>query len=429
MDIHVYNILIVDDSRSILALLEDMILTNVPDVRVFTCKNSMDALEYLKENRVNLIMLDIHMPVMDGFEFAKIIKSDSKTKMIPIIFITASSNTQEFAKKGFALGAIDYVQKPFDETLLANKINTYVKLFKKEDELQSAYNVIHNILSHVDNMICIINKEEILLANKRFLNFFGFEDEKSLKSKHKNICDFFVLEEKNITNDMCNQNLIDYLLSSQTVDTKISLYDEAKFEEKIFIIKISAMNTENQEAQEYIISLTDISETERLKKSYQLQAIIDPLTQIYNRQAFNDKYPKEFYAAKTKKKNLSMIMADIDHFKQINDVFGHHIGDYVLKEFCKIINKTIPNSYFFARWGGEEFIIIAKEDALDIVITNANQARKTIEAYEFLHVKKITCSFGITQLVESDDENSLLNRLDKALYSAKLNGRNRVEVL
>lgn len=420
----VYKILIVDDSRSIRALLEEIISSSIENIKVSSVPSAQAALEYMANHDVELILLDIYMPAMDGFEFARILREDERYHQIPVIFITASSNTDEFIQKGFDLGAIDYIKKPFDEVILVNKIRSYVKLFKQERELKKAYTLIYKILSHMDNLICIISHEEIVQANETFLRFFGFANLEELQKKHSKVSDFFVLEEDALNNEISNEKLIEHLLRNHKKDTKIKLYDQSLQEEKTFILKISSLHKDKKG--EYILSLTDITETERLKKSYQLQAILDPLTKIYNRQAFNDKYPKEFYYAKTKEKELRLLMADIDYFKKINDTYGHQIGDYVLKEFCKIINLLIPNNYFFARWGGEEFIIIAQDDTLENVMHYAQKIRKAVEDFEFLHVGKVTVSLGVASLRKEDEENSFLARVDEALYKAKQEGRNRV---
>ena len=289
--------------------------------------------------------------------------------------------------------------------------------------------MVSNILAHMDNLICIIDDTNIKQANKTFLDFFGFNDLEELQLKHSKISDFFILEDGCLSNEMSNESLINHLLEHSNSDIKIRLYDENSLEDRTFIVKTSCMSKETEKIKEYIISLTDITETEKLKKSYQIQSVIDPLTQIYNRQAFNDKYMKEFYNAKATKKKLTLIMADIDHFKSINDNFGHLIGDYVLKEYCKIIDKSIPNSCFFARWGGEEFIIIAKNDNLEEIQKTIEKTRVIIEEYNFLHIGHITSSFGITRMREEDSENDLLVRLDKSLYSAKKEGRNKVVLI
>lgn len=407
--------------------MEDIIASQVQEVEVKSASSAQEALETIKLTPIDLILLDINMPVIDGFEFAKILKKNDTFSNIPIIFITASSNTNEFMQKGFDLGAIDYIQKPFDEILLVNKIRSYVKLFKKEKELQRAYAMINAILSHMDSLICIINENEILHANETFLKFFAFPSLENFQKKHTQISDFFVLDDDKILPNMDNKAFIEYFLENSSKDIKIHLYDNSLKKERFFIAKCSALYKEN-ENKEYILSLTDITETEKLKNSYQMQAVIDSLTQIYNRQAFNDKYPKELYYALTHQKNLGLIMADIDHFKRINDTYNHQVGDSVLKEFCKVINKTIPNNYFFARWGGEEFIIICKDDTKENILSYAELCRAKIEENEFLHVGHVSASFGVSFLQENDDDESLLSRVDEALYIAKAGGRNQVSL-
>jgi PleD family two-component response regulator len=188
----VYKILIVDDSRSIRALLEEIISSSIENIKVSSVPSAQAALEYMANHDVELILLDIYMPVMDGFEFARILREDERYHQIPVIFITASSNTDEFIQKGFDLGAIDYIKKPFDEVILVNKIRSYVKLFKQERELKKAYTLIYKILSHMDNLICIISNEEIVQANETFLRFFGFTNLEELQKKHSKVSDFFV---------------------------------------------------------------------------------------------------------------------------------------------------------------------------------------------------------------------------------------------
>ena len=108
---YVYKILIVDDSRSIRALLEEIISSSIENIKVSSVPSAQAALEYMANHDVELILLDIYMPAMDGFEFARILREDERYHQIPVIFITASSNTDEFIQKGFDLGAIDYIKK------------------------------------------------------------------------------------------------------------------------------------------------------------------------------------------------------------------------------------------------------------------------------------------------------------------------------
>jgi len=422
-----YKILIVDDSKSIRALLSSLIEENVKHVQVDTVSSAEEALEYLERHTVNLILLDIIMPGIDGFEFAKLIKQNESTQKIPIIFITASLNKDEFMQKGFSLGAIDYIQKPFDEIHLANKINTYVKLFKKEDELEESFSIIYNILAHMDNFLLIIKNNKAIQTNKRLLDFFGYNSLEDFKSNC--ISDFFIKDDTSFYHGSTIKDLIQALKQNTNIDTKVKMYDKNENCEKIFITKISLLNSETEKSEEYIISFTDITETEKLKDSYQRLASIDTLTQIANRKRFNEELHKELQKYKIYKKPLSLLMFDIDHFKKVNDDYGHQVGDDILIELSSLVQGLVREIDLFARWGGEEFFVILPNTTIEDSNIVAKNLREAIENHKFSGKINVTCSFGISSVNEADDEDSLLKRIDKALYKAKANGRNRVETL
>jgi diguanylate cyclase (GGDEF)-like protein len=124
---------------------------------------------------------------------------------------------------------------------------------------------------------------------------------------------------------------------------------------------------------------------------------------------------------------LSVILFDIDNFKKVNDTYGHNIGDYVLKEITKIVSNQLRKTDFFARWGGEEFMIILENTELEDAIQLAERLRKSIENYQFEKVGHITISLSVAKLKSDEDIDSLLKRLDELLYKAKRKGKNRVE--
>jgi len=154
----------------------------------------------------------------------------------------------------------------------------------------------------------------------------------------------------------------------------------------------------------------------------------DPLTNIANRMRFNAILEHQLGVSKRYQKTLSIIFFDIDHFKQINDNFGHKAGDNVLVALCQLISKHIRTSDLFARWGGEEFLILVPELSLTQLISLSEKLRLQVDRFVFPDVKHITCSFGITQMKSDDDPKGLINRADEALYEAKESGRNKVVV-
>ncbi|SMC09398.1 GGDEF domain-containing protein [Nitratiruptor tergarcus] len=167
----------------------------------------------------------------------------------------------------------------------------------------------------------------------------------------------------------------------------------------------------------YIRELTLILEKE---------SSIDPLTGVFNRRAMNEMLIAEIEKAKRYKRPLSVIFFDIDHFKKINDTYGHDVGDLVLQKLASIIRNHLRQTDTLARFGGEEFLIVLPEMDLQNTKIVAEKIRKRVETTDFEEVKKITISLGVTQLKEDDTRQELLKRVDEALYQAKNSGRNKV---
>lgn len=158
-------------------------------------------------------------------------------------------------------------------------------------------------------------------------------------------------------------------------------------------------------------------------------AYTDSLTEIYNRLHFNRILNAEIDKAKRYGVQLSIIFFDVDHFKQINDNHGHLMGDVVLKKIAEISSEANRCSDIFARYGGEEFIILTASTNIEGAMEHARRLRQDIEKYPF-KIGRVTASFGVTEFnVSSDDQQSLLERADKAMYQAKEDGRNCVRQL
>jgi diguanylate cyclase (GGDEF)-like protein/PAS domain S-box-containing protein len=171
----------------------------------------------------------------------------------------------------------------------------------------------------------------------------------------------------------------------------------------------------------------DITERKKMEEELKQLAVTDIMTGAYNRTKFDEIMGREMYRAKRFVEPLSIIIFDIDHFKKVNDRYGHITGDYVLKTLSVFIKEQIRQIDYLVRWGGEEFVIIAPETNLEGAQVLAERIRKGIESYRFDKVARVTLSFGVTEFKKDDDLDSILKRADDALYKAKLNGRNRVE--
>jgi len=180
----------------------------------------------------------------------------------------------------------------------------------------------------------------------------------------------------------------------------------------------------------YIISIArDISMIKVMNENLKKMATTDNLTGIYNRHKFEEIFKTEIERVLRYESPLSMIMVDIDHFKRVNDTFGHDVGDYVLKSVVDTVKRNIRQIDIFVRWGGEEFIILCPQTDSLSAKTLADKLRNAIEKTTLEKVGNITCSFGVTSYVKKESENSFIKRLDCALYRAKDEGRNRVVVI
>ncbi len=175
-------------------------------------------------------------------------------------------------------------------------------------------------------------------------------------------------------------------------------------------------------------SVVDVTERKRLEENLRRLATVDQLTGIYNRYSFEKFLEKEIERAERYGENFALIMFDIDNFKQINDIYGHQVGDKVLKEVVDVVKNHIRKSDIFARWGGEEFMILVpikdKSDAYKI----AEKIRKKIEKFKFDKVGRLTVSLGISFYKNGDSMKSIIRRADTALYEAKKTGKNRTVV-
>lgn len=184
--------------------------------------------------------------------------------------------------------------------------------------------------------------------------------------------------------------------------------------------RTAALSLSNETLQQEIKIRTQMQE------ELQQLAATDTLTGLRNRRAVSAFAELEIKRAERYGGSLSMAMFDIDHFKRINDTFGHLAGDEVLILVAKLIGERIRASEVLGRWGGEEFILILPQTDMENAVHLAGELRTLMQAYAFPQVGTVTASFGVTQFSPGDSMDSMLHRADIALYRAKANGRNRV---
>jgi len=172
-----------------------------------------------------------------------------------------------------------------------------------------------------------------------------------------------------------------------------------------------------------------VDELYSMTNTLEQKAYKDNLTGINNRENFEDIFTLEIANAKQNDVPLTLIIFDVDNFKLVNDTYGHQAGDIILIDLVNLISDNIKNGDIFARWGGEEFVVLTPATDLNGACNLAENLRKLVQLHPFSYVgNQMTLSFGIAQLVAEDTKKTLFEKADGALYEAKKNGRNRIEV-
>lgn len=403
--------------------------------KVYVAQDGQEGLKIFEENKddIDLIISDINMPKMDGLSMCEAIKKINHE--IPLV-ITSAHNDTNFLRRSIEIGVTTYAMKPIDLYQLMESIIKAMEpiiLRKKlielnlslESKIEQEINKIKSILDAQDNIIIVTNKEEITNVNKKFLDFFGVDNfDEFIKSK-KNIFDFFQEEFGFITKEQITkqESWIKYIKDLHEIDRIVKI-KSALEEEKIFAINVDYY--ENKDYY-YVFSLTDITKLKEKSNLLEYQASHDKLTGLFNRNRFDEIYTKEIKRTKRYNNELSIIIFDIDDFKMVNDTYGHQIGDEVLKEIAKITLNGVREQDINVRWGGEEFLILLPQTNITGALTVASKIKSAIKEHIFTDKSlKITASFGVSQLLDEDDEVTLISRSDKLLYEAKKTGKDKV---
>lgn len=415
-------VLIVDDEPANINLVAE-ILHNLYEIRIAT--NGMTALSMIEKAKPDLILLDINMPQMNGYEVAAKLKSSEETTNIPFIFLTAKSDAQSIVE-GFNHGAVDYISKPFSKEELLARVETHLKL----NELQTSLNdTVNELASYVEIMDQNINfsatdlKGAITNVSSAFCKVCGFTKEE-LISKNHNIVRHEDMP-KEIYEDLWKTISQDLVWTGELKNKK---KDGTSYWVEITIYP--DFDKTSGEKIGYSSIRHDISDKKRIEEI----SIHDELTNLYNRRHFNKVLHDELNRAKRDKKLLSFMMIDVDNFKLYNDNYGHQEGDNVLFEIAKVLNNYCKRAGDFAfRLGGEEFGILFSELTKEESKTYANAIRKAVEDLKIPHEKNsissfVTISVGLLSISpdEKITEDEIYKNADDLLYKAKESGRNRV---
>jgi len=297
------------------------------------------------------------------------------------------------------------------------------KLRVLNKEILKQQEFVTSILNTQPNLTLITSAFTPHFANRQFLDFFDCSDIDDFATKHGCLSYVFIQEESYFHRKKIpeGKKWIDTLLALPSNERIVSIEDKNDDKPKAFHISIATLKQD-----EYIITLNDISET--IQKQHDLieQTTRDKLTGAYNRVYFEQQH-KTLIKEYTKEGTyLAIAVLDIDHFKKVNDTYGHDVGDTVLQTFARSVQKHSRSDDKLIRWGGEEFLLLLRVTSEDGAKKALEHIRTMIEKERFFIAGTITCSIGVTIYQDSEDIKDSFKRADKALYRAKGGGRNRV---
>lgn len=448
------RVLVVDDILANVKLLEARLSAEY--FEVLTAYNGRDAIEICEADKADIVLLDVMMPEMDGYEVCRHIKSNSKTQHIPVIMVTALDQPSEKIK-GLDAGADDFLTKPVDDIALVTRVKNLSRLKTLTDEMIMRANTSEQLGVVGYETSELLNSGEggrIMLVedSDRSANTIV----QTLKSSHT------VDVEPDIQNALITlpdggYDLLIVSLNLKNADG-LRLCSQVRSLNRIRHLPILVMIDPGENARllrglemgvnDYLVRPIEKNElfarvkTQIKRKQYSdylssiieekvEMAITDALTGLHNRHYMERHMQALVVEAAQKQKPLSLLVSDIDYFKSINDTYGHNAGDAVLQEFANRLKSNARSMDLVCRFGGEEFVIVMPDTDLALAYTIAERLRKAVADTPFLvegsREVEITASMGISTFEgEGDTPLELLERADKALYQAKRDGRNRV---
>jgi len=423
--------------------------------QVLSASNGPDALEICESGKCDMVLLDVMMPQMDGFEVCTRLKNNPNTMHLPVVMVTALDQPADRVR-GLECGADDFLTKPVNDLALISRVKSLVRLKMLSDELRmrastgEEVTVDHAVLQEASaargNIVIIDDRpssyERIakVLSKEHDLTVIPDPQEALFRVAENNYEAVIVSLS---LNDFDGLRLCSQLRSLERTRTLpmlviTDLDDDAKVS-RALELGVNDYIRRPIDKNEMLARVRTQIKRKRyndcLRESVQHtieMAVTDGLTGLHNRRYMDSHLATMFDKAKAKDKPLSTIICDIDFFKAVNDQHGHDVGDEVIREFAQRIRKNVRGIDLTCRYGGEEFVVIMPDTDMALANIVAERIRLSVADHPFIVEKgakqlAITVSVGVAALNADDEQpEKLLKRADIGLYAAKKGGRNQV---
>jgi two-component system cell cycle response regulator len=448
------RVLIVDDVPPNLKLLETRL--SVEYFEVLTATNGPDAIAICEMGRCDVVLLDVMMPGINGFEVCRRLRARSQTAHLPIVLVTALDRPADRVR-GLEAGADDFLTKPVDEIALIARVRSLARLKFSIDELRAraAHSAATGMAESVEALdLEATERGRILIVDQQRSSSERIIE--ALTPHHEVIQ---TEEPSEALSRACSEN-VDLMIVSLGLGSfdGLRLCNQARTHEptRNLPILLIADREDRQKVlrglelgvNDYLSRPVDRNEllarartnvrqkryVDRLRQSVRQSvelALYDPLTGLANRRFLERRLSAMIETARQRGAPLTVMILDIDHFKRVNDTYGHDTGDLVLKGFAAELRQIVRGGDLVCRLGGEEFLVAMPGIDATLAARMAERARRTIESKEFMIGSasvsvSITVSIGISDLRGERDFMELYRRADRALYRSKSAGRNRV---
>jgi two-component system cell cycle response regulator len=449
------RILVVDDILANVRLLEARLTAEYFDV--VTAMSGPDAIDICERSQCDIVLLDVMMPGMDGFDVCRHLKTNPSTSHIPVVMVTALDQPTDRVK-GLEAGADDFLTKPVNDISLLARVRSLVRLKMITDELRMRAATSREMGMHDPMSEAVAddgNKGRVLIVDDRTSSY---ERMVTVLAVHHT-----VEVEQSPQEALFRIAEGDYDLA--VISLGFAQYDGLRLCSQVrsldrtrqMPLLVVAEPDDNARVlrgldigvNDYLVRPIDRNElsarvrtqikrkryADRLRDNVQLSielAVTDTLTGLHNRRYFETHASSAVDQALQRRRPLSLLILDIDHFKSINDSWGHDAGDDVLREFAHRVRKNLRGIDLPCRIGGEEFVVVMPDTDMSVATVVAERVRRRIERDLFvvqsgLRSVGVTVSIGAASLSSNEDTlQSILKRADQALYKAKNEGRNRV---